>query len=550
MSHKPPINLGETVDAYLRRVQREHAAGADNDKSEDGDVKLPLSIQPIGGGIGMLVDADGVPVVGDDGMPILRNVDASTGSGTGGSFASSQAGAELAFQQEQTLLGQNHENELAILQQQLQNSTGLQAQSIQAQIDLENLRHTNDLKELGLQFENQLKTSLIGEIGAERRTLIGEQGALKRQLLELGPDPFLQSFNLSGQVARGITPQQAAVGQAQQFIDQPLQPLDFNATLPQLQAQLGTVQGIQAPTLGGGFGLPSPSQVAGLPSLAHGGVIEMEKGLGGSFAQKAGAFSVKPSTGKQAFLVGDGAGVIPGITEVLAIGDGKMEVIPLTGGGQGGLTFSTTQQALQPLFQGLGFSQIPTARSKFGPGQVITSPLSRLGTLSTLGIRPNLVRDAQTGTYYLISPEGIQHIGPTSALRAAGLNPDDAVNLLRSEYLQLGPALPGVFTGSLPPPPTGTPPAFQALGRPLIEASTGAILPAPFKQARLLGQFARERPDLFNLALSAFKNVLDPVTGLPTAGLSPSSVIAQIEAATPTGRFERPQRVGFTGRRL
>ena len=98
--------------------------------------------------------------------------------------------------------------------------------------------------------------------------------------------------------------------------------------------------------------------------------------------------------------------------------------------------------------------------------------------------------------------------------------------------------------------PSGGPPAFQALGTPMIEATTGALLPTPFKIASQLGRWSRERPDLWQNALSAFGSVLDPVTGLPTGGLTPQTVLAQMQAATPTGRFNRPQRIGFRGTAL
>ncbi len=515
MSHKPPIKPGESIDRYLARVKAEHETGGGD--GGDGDVKLPLSIQPIGGGIGMLVDADGVPVVGDDGMPILRNVDTPGGTGTTGR---TQFQSERALDEAQTRLS-NANAALAELE-----AAGTQPISpFQKQkLELDKIRAENDIKAM-----------LMGEIGAERRTLIQEQGATKRQLLTLGPDPFRQAANLSGQVVRGFTPQQGAVGQAQQFINQDLPVLDFNATLPQLQAQLGNIQGMQAPQLAGGFGLPS---------LAHGGVVtdrgiaplEMQRGSDGAFSRTP---AIVGDEGPELALLPPGAEIIP---------LSKLRGMDLTGipraahgatFGGGVMTPEQTSlfQGLQPLFQGLGLNTIPT-RTMFNPvGESVTG---NFGALSTLGIQPQFVREIETGFIWKITGNTRQYVGNPAAM--AGINPADIVVASASEIARIAPDVGSVITTleSTQQIPQGGTPAFQALGTPLIEHATGALLPAPFKIARQLGQFQRERPDLFSNALSAFRS----------AGLDPSSVLAQVQAATPTGRFERPQRLGFTGARL
>ncbi|KKN16116.1 hypothetical protein LCGC14_0979110 [marine sediment metagenome] len=520
--------------------------------------------------------------------------------GTGGSFASTQAAqtqaeeaakaaAQLAFQNSQTTLAQNHENALAILQQQLENSTGLQAQNIQANIDLENMRHENDLKELALQFENQLKTTLIGEIGAERRTLIQEQGATKRQLLTLGPDPFTQGAALQGQAQRGTTPQQAAVGQAQAFINQPLPQASMSDDIAQLESVLAGIQGSQAPQLTGGFGLTNP------PGLAHGGVIEMGK--------NGGTFSAKPS--KQAFLVGDGGGIVPGVTEVLTVGQDKrgaftVEVTPLMGGAQGGLDFTLSGlQSLAPLFGGAGFSQIPraqlsggvqtadprlvrfgddpevffidpltgrarsaTSRELFGqsgfnigdvefldPGQResfqfgpgLQSPFGfRPETLSRLGINPELVKFGGDETVFFRNPQtgNLQSFGSLENFQQSGFSFGDVSSLAESSRGAFSFGAP--LTGPLGPPTPTTATDFRATGVPLIEPITGALLPEPFKVAATLADWRVNNPFLYNLALQAYRS----------AGRSGAVVEAQTTAATPQGRFGAGQRIGFQGARF
>ena len=64
--------------------------------------RLPLSLQSLGGGVGMLVDADGDPVVGSDGMPILRSMDTPTGT-SAPAWTSTREAADLAFTQQRQL---------------------------------------------------------------------------------------------------------------------------------------------------------------------------------------------------------------------------------------------------------------------------------------------------------------------------------------------------------------------------------------------------------------------------------------------------------------
>ncbi|KKL47417.1 hypothetical protein LCGC14_2335730, partial [marine sediment metagenome] len=204
-------------------------------------------------------------------------------------------------------------------------------------------------------------------------------------------------------------------------------------------------------------------------------------------------------------------------------------------------------QALQPMFTGLGLDGIPT-RTGFTVGG--ESILGNFGALSRLGIQPRFVRNLETGQIFRIEGGVRQWVSNPQAM--AGITPSDIIAALPSEIERLAPT-EGPPISTLPSTqqiPSGGTPAFQALGTPMIEATTGALLPAPFKIASQLGQWSRERPDLWQNALSAFGSALDPVTGLPTGGMTPESVWAQVQAATPTGRFNRPQRIGFTGTRL
>ncbi len=179
-----------------------------------------------------------------------------------------------------------------------------------------------------LRLDNSMRELLFGEIGAERRALIAEQGAARRQIGELqGKDPFRQANLLGGQAQRGRTPAAKFGQQLQSFVNQPLPQANLQAPIAQLQAQLtGAQQGPQ---------LPQAPNIG----LAQGGVIEMGRG-------SDGAFSMKP----RSFLVGEGAGIIPGITEVLTIQGGKVTVSPLMGGFQDGGTVDTLAPTPIPVF--------------------------------------------------------------------------------------------------------------------------------------------------------------------------------------------------------
>ena len=183
--------LGGDQDAIAELEKRRGAGGE-------------ATTQDLGNGLVLVTHPDGTTEV--------RSV--STGTDTsGGSFASSSAGIQQAFENEQTLLGQSHENALAILQQQLESASGINAQNIQAQIDLENLRHENDLAEMALQFENQLKQTTLGEIGATTRTLIQEKGQERARQTELaGRDIFKFTANLRGRSRASCSPGRSGPG--------------------------------------------------------------------------------------------------------------------------------------------------------------------------------------------------------------------------------------------------------------------------------------------------------------------------------------------------
>lgn len=472
--------------------------------------------------------------------------------GAAPSFASSQAGLQQQFTNDQALLAQRHENELAQLNAQLASASGINAANIQAQIDLENLRHENDLAEMALQFESQLKQTTLGEIGATTRTLIQEKGQERARQTELaGRDIFKFTANLRGRAAgTAPTPVDIFKQQGAEFINRPLPQVDPNAPLSELQAGLSALQKLEAPQGQGIFG------------LAHGGVIQMEQGADGTFSQK------------RAFFVGENPdGTINDTTEILITGGGRTEVIPISGGAQGGLDVPNLggfPDLLDFLRRSTGLN---TGLGGALPAASTSSILTR-GDAAKLGARQrglgSVVRDPRTGGIFIVTPQGLRHVGSPEA---AGLLEPSFGQFTNLNPLDFSRLSGGVGFGSQLNTeearnfqiqrPEGPLPEFQAFGQPLntlqgflelarvnpdfseVDARNMAdrigFLPAPAKIARQIGIGGA------NLDDQEIQGLLS-LYGLANVDLN--TFFRQIEAATPQGRLGRPQRIGFTGARL
>lgn len=492
-------------------------------------VKLPLSIQPIGGGVGILVDADGVPVVGDDGMPILRNME----TGGVGAVGRTQFASEEALDRAQAeRFAAQTENERQRLQAEIADT---EAQLAQDRIEFEvaeqgrNTREENrllaEMAMLEKRLDNRRRELMVTEGGAMGRTLVQTKGALQGKLLDIGPDPFKQGPAIFGGAQRGVTPQQVAVGGTQAFINAPIPQVHFGMTNQQMQEATTALQGIQPPQFGG-FGL-----APGAFGMAEGGVIDMEK--------TDGAFTMRPRPldgSKQSFLVGE-AGPETLTVEKGPFGIKSVEVTPLMGAAQGGMQLSTLQN-LAPLYSGLGLNAIPTiTRGPFG--EMSGTGWKGVDTLSKLGIRPRLVRDASTHVVFLI--EGNMHRRiDTPAWEASGFQRSDIMVLSHDGILRLAPVRGPDVTTDFPieiPKNIG----FGAQGTPFINELTGAIMPSPHKITGTLGNLQRTMgEELFQ------SNVMGAFS---QAGMFPSQVQAQREAFTPAYREWNPQRIGWTGAR-
>lgn len=477
MAHIPEDVAGFIGGNTLGNLGAPQTPTAPTTANGDGDdVKLPLSIQPIGGGVGMLVDADGVPVVGDDGMPILRNVD--TPSGGAGrappAFSSTQAAQAQAeaFAREQA----------AIL---------AEANLASGQASREFQTEQNRLAE-----EAALKRGRLSTLTDLIQSFVGAQSQARDTLANLQPDPFRFAAVAGGIAPFGTTPQQGFQQQLQDFAGAPVPTADPNASLPSIES---AIQGLT------GANVPLPPEVFGAtqPGLASGG-------------------TVAPSAQPQSFLVGEKG------PEVMTVTTQGVQVTPLVGGMQEGgvLGFpfepiEFNKETLLPalgtsgIFDAAGFSQFPTA--KFGTGGVRTAP-GGLGplALSNLGTRPSLVRDVSNKQIFFIDQQGVRHaIQSPADFTKFGFNAADVLELTPQTIQSIAPERGAMLGPDFQVPiPTTQPSAFTKFSAPIIEPTTGTVLPAPFAVAEQMNRLRLTNPGAFNLLLSAYEAAGVPATGV------------------------------------
>jgi hypothetical protein len=235
-------------------------------------------------------------------------------------------------------------------------------------------------------------------------------------------------------------------------------------------------------------------------------------------------------------------------TEVMLTGPQGVAIIPLgkgmQGGGAIGFPFQPIQfnrESLLPALTTSGIFQqgqnIPRGRimpdqsiAGFGGGGHARSFLENLGIrpsfFSQTGRNEIFFRDPNTpGQFRLVTdrPElggsatgGIQ---PRSVVQVADIGEFGTLknerfgigaNELRDQLAQVG----------------GRPSRFTRFSAPLIEPTTGTLLPAPFMVASELNQLRVTNPNAFNLLLNAYE----------LAGQPASSVLSTIQAALPFGQ--------------
>ncbi|KKL04056.1 hypothetical protein LCGC14_2619890, partial [marine sediment metagenome] len=332
-------------------------------------------------------------------------------------------------------------------------------------------------------------------------------------------NPFRFAAVAGGIMPFGVTPHEGLRTQLQQFASASAPQLAQDAGMAQIDAAIAGLQGAQ-----------QPPQAPPMFGMAEGGVIEMRKGSDGSY-------EMAPSPYK-AYLVGEGRhgeGITAGTAEVIIPTSRGITVIPLAGGMQAGGTIGfpfepikydveTMMPALATsgIFGSLGLGGIPTRTGFTAGGESVTG---NFGALSRLGIQPRFVRDLESGKIFRTEGGTRQWVSNPQAM--AGINPADIMAGLPSEIARFAPTL-GTPLSTLPQQqiPTTQPSAFTRRPVPIIEPTTGTLLPAPFMVASQLNKLLLTNPNAFNLLLSAYD----------AAGEPAMSVLSTMQAALPTGR--------------
>ena len=274
MTH--PFRAGQTVDAYLA----EHGGSGAVDKL--ADLYDFYGIDP-NSSAGRLIRQriEGGEVANDVFLEVAALsqtgpfAPTTPSGGTGGSapaFSSTQAAADLAFQQQQTLDAQAAKDQIAFLQEQERLATisgdRARAADFRNQIDLLERQQGFTAEENRLAEEAALKRQRLGVLSSLISDFVGAQSQARDTLANLQPDPFRFAAVSGGAAPFGATPQQGFQGQLQNLISAPVPTADPSGSAASLEQAIGQLQGFQAPTAPVPFGaaggasipLPAPGQ--------------------------------------------------------------------------------------------------------------------------------------------------------------------------------------------------------------------------------------------------------------------------------------------------
>ena len=388
-------------------------------------------------------------------------------------------------------------------------------------------------REAGQEFSAEERR--LAEEGANRRDrlgaltrliegFLGQQSQARDTLANLQPDPFRFAAVAGGIAPFGATPQQGFQQQLQQFAGASVPQFDPSGSAASLDPIIAQLTGAQAPQAPQEFG------------FAEGGTIEMAKGADGTF-------SVAPSPAATARLVGEGRhgeGLAAGTAEVMIVTPQGTTVLPLSSGmaegGAIGFNFDPIKFDASTLLPALGtsgifsdFPSIPRGRpglaGGLGAGQRGV-PFSQrgIGILEQMGIQPGLIRFGDETSVFFRNPEGqLERFRDTGAFLNAGF---DRANVTRfAPGTKEGFDFAAPFRGR-PDIPTEAPSPFTKFSAPIVEPTTGTLLPAPFTVASQLNKLRLTNPAAFNLLLSAYTS----------AGVPAMAVLSGIQSALPFGQ--------------
>ena len=369
----------------------------------------------------------------------------------------------------------------------------------------------NRLAEEGANIRNRLGslTSLIQSQLAAKTDVFNTLG-------NLAPDQFKFAAMAGGIAPFGTTPQQGFVSAGQSFLDTPTPQFD-PSSLPSIESAIAGLTGVQAPQAPQTFGAPQIQGMAGGGTVPFGStqvrrvgengpetmvvdqrgvtILPFDIGAGTPGFQEGGAigFPFQPIEFQPESLLP--ALTTSGIFQQGTIPRGNIQADQSIAGFSGGLGFPSN------FFNNMGIR--PQFFSKFG------SPETFFRDPNTPG-QFRLVTDTGEGSATgAIQPRSVVQVADTAQFGTLG-GTAIGFNELRDQLAQVG----------------GRPSRFTQFSAPLIEPTTGTLLPAPFTVAREMNQLRVTNPTAFNLLLNAYE----------LAGQPASSVLSTIQAALPFGQ--------------
>ncbi len=444
---------------------------------------LPTDIR-IGDPIVIFPNGDAQIFLGYDefGRPVTKTITNFTGdpSGSGGGGFPPQT---LAAQQAADIAAMER----------LQASLDADIAEAQRNRDFEKAQAITDRKAVvdaaKLAAENALKLTLISEGGALKREFGAIQSRARDLRAELfGKNPFRGAIREAGGVPRGTDPFQAFEAENQAVIDRTAPAISPNMTSAQLQAAINSFD----------LGAPTGQNIIG---LAHGGDVEVG----------------------QTVRVGE-----LGTELVKNMGGGRVKVIPeneLGGqrvvanaqeGGEFQFDKESIAQVLGPVFGHLGFDEAPVLGTR--------TPQS-LEDVNRLGIRPRLIKFADSNTVYFVDQQGVRHsVLSLQNFRDFGfdfkdvvaLNPEDRASFPEGPGLTSAPPLIEEFRSFAP----------QAVPLRLPKELGGFAIPAPRTFANLFRRFG-----------SANRKIILDALGL--SELQAEQAEEELRAFTPSGTAGR-----------
>jgi hypothetical protein len=353
--------------------------------------------------------------------------------------------------------------------------------------------------------EAALKRGRLSTLTDLIQSFVASQSQARDTLANLQPDPFRFAAVAGGIAPFGTTPQQGFTEQLQQFAGAPVPTADPNASLPSIESAIQGLTGANVPLSPQVFGAAGGATI---PAPPPGQSVNVKVGERGE--------------------------------EILRITAQGVEVIPIMAAAQEGGFFpfepipfdeSTLFPALATSGIFEGFSNLP--RGTFGslgrfnlPSGTPTDDgfLSRQGVLSRLGIAPSFISPTGSDRVFFVDPSGVRRNVSREAIRK--IDPNLIVNVGNVENFGPpggtigGPGLRAMQAQVTDPSP------FTKFSAPIIEPTTGTLLPAPFMVASQMNRLRLTNPTAFNLLLSAYE----------AAGVPATAVLSGVQAALPFGQ--------------